>query len=318
MATKKQSVLIYQMKAALTDIEPPIWRRFLVVSDITLYKLHLILQTVFGWENYHLYEFTIDNEFYGEPDDEYEQDINRASRFTLNQVIHTEKQEFLYIYDYGDNWEHRIVVEKILPVEQNAIYPFCLAGERACPPEDCGGVTGYMDMLEIISDPEHEEYKHITAWLGGSFDPERFDLISINKELVRHRHEWRSMALPGMDSPQMTIRPAIDRSIAIIKFKLPFLEWLNSVSDDSMNITMDVLNSDCAIFLIPEFDSKEEAIRFIEGFYREVFEMELDSWHRDRSVWPKRRSLKLFREWFGIEIHSMVMDALDEEIEKEW
>jgi hypothetical protein len=282
MATKNQLALIYQMKVMLADIEPPIWRRFLVVSDITLHKLHLILQTIMGWENYHLYEFTIDDKLYGEPDDEYEQDINRASRFRLSQVIHTEEQEFLYVYDYGDNWDHKIVVEKMLPVDQNAIYPFCLEGELACPPEDCGGVTGYMDMLEIISDPEHEEYKHIIAWLGGSFVPERFDMRSINKELVRHRHEWRSMALSGLGSSQ--IAPAIDRSIAIIKIKPPFLEWLNNVSADDMNITMDVLNSDCAIFLIPEFDRKEEAIGFIEGFYKEIFEMELDSWHRDRSV----------------------------------
>ncbi|MEK7395756.1 MAG: plasmid pRiA4b ORF-3 family protein [Candidatus Poribacteria bacterium] len=92
MATKNQLALIYQMKVMLTDIKPPILRRFLVVSDITLYKLHLILQTIMGWENYHLYEFTIDNELYGEPDEEYKPDINRASRFRLNQVIHTEKQ----------------------------------------------------------------------------------------------------------------------------------------------------------------------------------------------------------------------------------
>ena len=187
---KKQQdteIPIYQMKVWLTDIEPLIWRRFLVTGDQSLYRLHLILQTIMGWESYHLYEFIIDEIEYGEPDDEYQPDIEYVRKTTLSQVLHSQGQRFRYIYDYGDNWEHEIEVEKIS--EPKAFYPVCLDGERACPPEDVGGVSGYEDLLGIIQDPEHEEYDDMVSWSEG-FSQEAFDLRSVNKELRRHTQHW--------------------------------------------------------------------------------------------------------------------------------
>ena len=319
----KQSkpILVYQMKVTLLNIEPPIWRRFQVTSDRTIYRLHLILQTIMGWQNYHLYQFTVDNVSYGEPDEEYEPDVKQARRYKLNQIIRAEKQRLYYIYDYGDNWEHEILVEKILTPKPGIQYPVCLAGERACPPEDCGGVTGYTELLEIIKDPEHPEYENMMTWLGRSFDPEAFDLKGVNTRLKYHSKE--SKVLP-MFYPTMRANfqyrsdmfPLINRNIAIIKPRAPFLEWLESLPDWDLDITLEDLRSDCTVFLIPELDD-EDAIKYIEDMHKEIFEYELDSWHRDESLWPEKRTLKLFREWFDIELHSMVLDTLDEEIEKD-
>jgi hypothetical protein len=140
------------------------------------------------WLNYHLYEFTVDDVEYGEPDEDYQPDIEQAKLCKLSQVIHDEKQKFRYVYDYGDYWEHEILVERILPPNPDAYYPvWYLEGERACPPEDVGGVSGYDDFLRIIQNPEHQEHEHMISWSGGDFDPEEFHLRCINNELIRHR-----------------------------------------------------------------------------------------------------------------------------------
>jgi len=188
MPQQKQSkpISVYQIKVTLIDIHPPIWRRFLVSSNRTLYRLHLILQTIMGWQDYHLYEFIVDDKTYGEPDDEYGFEIIQARKFKLNQILGAEGQKFRYVYDFGDNWQHEILVEKILAPEPGIQYPVCLTGECACPPEDCGGVTGYEDLLEIIQNPEHEEYEDMMSWLGRRFDPEAFQLRRINSELKSH------------------------------------------------------------------------------------------------------------------------------------
>ena len=180
---KKADQHIYQLKVTLKESKPPIWRRFQVPGDVTLHRLHLILQDVMGWMNSHLYRFEIGGVEYGEPDPDYAGfgiDMRNANRTKLNQVVPNEKMRFIYEYDFGDSWEHRILVEKILPAEPGAKYPVCLAGKRACPPEDCGGIWGYEDLLEIISDPLHEEYDEMMEWLGGSFDPEEFEIDLVN------------------------------------------------------------------------------------------------------------------------------------------
>jgi hypothetical protein len=103
---QNMEIPVYQMRIRLTDIKPPIWRRFLVTGDQFLYRFHLILQTIMGWEDYHLYEFIIDGTEYGEPDDEYQPDIAYARKTILSEVLHSQVQRSSYIYDYGDNWEH--------------------------------------------------------------------------------------------------------------------------------------------------------------------------------------------------------------------
>ena len=181
---QKQSapVSVYQMKVTLLGVRPLVWRRFQVTGDQTLYQLHLVLQTVMGWENYHLYEFSLANAFlYGENGRELE----NTSGVRLDQLVHTEKQIFYYTYDMGDYWEHEILVERILNPKKGVKYPVCIKGNRACPPEDSGGPPGYAHMLRVIRNKGHREYREMMDWLGERFDPTAFDLKDINRELRR-------------------------------------------------------------------------------------------------------------------------------------
>ena len=136
-----------------------------------------------GWENYHLYKFTIRGIDYSIPD--FELEMENAKRTKLDDVISSERERLVYEYDFGDGWEHDILVEKILPAEKGKRYPICITGKRACPPEDCGGIWGYAELLEIIQDPDHEEYEEKMEWLGEEFDPEEFDLNRVNRMLRR-------------------------------------------------------------------------------------------------------------------------------------
>ena len=184
---KPSSTPIYQLKVTLKDSKPPIWRRILVRGDISLAKLHQILQIAMGWEDSHLHQFIVDGTSYGEPDPEYRDEMKSERRVKLNQVAPHEKDRFTYEYDFGDSWEHQIVVEKILAPDPGAHYPVCVAGKRACPPEDCGGVWGYGSLLEAISDPANPEHEEMLEWVGEDFDPEAFDLEEINEGLNRIR-----------------------------------------------------------------------------------------------------------------------------------
>ena len=160
MSAKKSSdaVNIYQIKVTLKHSKPPIWRRTQVPGDVNLGRLHRILQVVMGWEDYHLHQFIVGDDYYGEPHPDYEvwgPEMRDEGRASLAQIAPGEKAKFLYEYDFGDGWEHELLVEKILPPEPGVDYPRCLKGKRACPPEDVGGVWGYANFLEAISDPGH-------------------------------------------------------------------------------------------------------------------------------------------------------------------
>lgn len=180
---------VYQLKVSLKEISPTIWRRFQVTDDITLLKLHRILQVLMGWEDYHLHVFEIGGVDYSMPyPDEVdldEMDMISEKRVKLSQLHLAEKSRFLYEYDLGDSWIHEILVEKILPPDPKVKYPVCIAGERSAPPEDCGGVWGYEEFVEAICDPDHPEHEEYLDWVGGDFDPEKFDLEAINLELGR-------------------------------------------------------------------------------------------------------------------------------------
>ena len=191
MASLKQGkdLRIYQIQVTLGEIRPPIWRRIQVTSDTTLRKLHRILQEVMGWEDYHLHQFIIDELDYGEPDLEIDYGNPTKSDRTvrLSEVVSRPKTKFAYEYDFGDGWWHEILIEKILPPQEKVRYPVCLAGKRACPPEDCGGPPGYAEFLEAIRDSNHERHEELLEWIGGSFDPDAFDLNQINTQLRRIR-----------------------------------------------------------------------------------------------------------------------------------
>jgi hypothetical protein len=173
---------IYQIKVTLNGSKPPIWRRVLVPDSIALHQLHNILQIVMGWDNYHLHQFIIDGEYFGEPEEEdgYSEELKNEKRYRLNQFVTRKGFKFVYEYDFGDSWEHVVHVEAILPIEKGAQYPVCLEGKRACPPEDIGGVWGYDDFLKAFADPKHPEHDDIVEELGEDFDPGFFDLDDVN------------------------------------------------------------------------------------------------------------------------------------------
>lgn len=175
--------LIYQLKVTLKDSKPPIWRRVQVASDVSLAKLHQILQVAMGWTDSHLHQFVVGQTYYGIPDPGFDFEVEDERRARLNQVAPGVKKKFIYEYDFGDGWQHEIAVEKILQPEPGVRYPVCLAGKRACPPEDCGGVWGYESFLEIIRDLKHPEHDEMLEWAEGEFDSEAFDLNSVNQDL---------------------------------------------------------------------------------------------------------------------------------------
>lgn len=192
MPAKKQllETQIYQLKMTLLGSRPPIWRRMHVSSNISLAALHWAIQYAMGWTNSHMHHFKVGKTYYGVsyPDDF--DDVTRTKdekNFTLSDLVSKPKTKFIYEYDFGDSWEHEIVLEKILPPESGVRYPICIAGKRACPPEDCGGVWGYASFLEAIQNPDHPEHDDMLEWVGDSFDPEAFDLAAVNKALRQIR-----------------------------------------------------------------------------------------------------------------------------------
>ncbi len=174
---------VYQLKITLKDSKPPIWRRVEVADDITLARLHHIIQAAMGWTDSHMHMFSLGRVSYGVPDPGYVEDVHDERRVKLNQVLTAPKQQLSYEYDFGDSWTHEVLLEKVLAPEPGVSYPRCTAGKRACPPEDCGGVWGYADFLEAIADPEHERHEELLEWVGSEFDPEQFDVAEANAAL---------------------------------------------------------------------------------------------------------------------------------------
>lgn len=231
---------IYQIKVTLNDSKPPIWRRFLVGDNVTLAKLHDIVQTVMGWTNSHLHHFIINDEFYGElfDDDFGDMGTKDETRFKLNQFIGGKGFKFRYEYDFGDSWLHDLVVENILPAEKGVRYPVCVAGKRACPPEDVGGVWGYEDFLKAISDPGHPEHEEMLEWVGVKFDPERFNLDYVNEGL---RHPRR----PRMDDQDFYEPPQTDN-----KLEKKLFNWAQGLDKKQLALVESLaLRRDMATFL---------------------------------------------------------------------
>jgi hypothetical protein len=186
--TTKQSRSIYQIKISLIGVKPPIWRTVLVQSDLDLENFHEVIQLAMGWTDSHLHQFIANKVFYGIPDDDFELEMEDESKYKLSQLLSKEKESLIYEYDFGDSWEHKILLEKVLPYDSKTALPVCIKGKRACPPEDCGGIWGYEELLETISDANHPEHDDMQEWLGGDFNPEIFDIEGINEDLAEY---WR-------------------------------------------------------------------------------------------------------------------------------
>ena len=177
---------IFQIKISLKGSKPLIWRRVLVFSDTPLLKFHYIIINSMGWNGGHLHQFIHKGSYYSKSDDFYEVDDDvidySKKNIKLNYFLKKIKDKLVYEYDFGDSWIHNIELEKILPEDKALKYPTCIAGAECCPPEDCGGIYGYYQMLEILnnpSHPDHEEFKENFE----NFDPDDFDLEFINESL---------------------------------------------------------------------------------------------------------------------------------------
>ena len=186
MAITKSANLIFQLKATIRGSRPSIWRRLQVPADIRLDKLHAVLQCAFGWTNSHLHQFVLGNQYFGKLEPEIDDiEVQDEKKFRLDQLINREKSKIVYEYDFGDNWQHELLIEKILAPEAGTRYPCCVDGKRAGPPEDCGGVGGYEELQAAIANTAHNEHDNYLEWLGGEFDPEAFDREDINRALRR-------------------------------------------------------------------------------------------------------------------------------------
>ena len=182
-------MIIYRIHVSLLDIKPVIWRRVELSSQTTLKQFHRILQIAMGWENYHLHEFRVGTKRYGVPDPDYDDpgDVIVEARIPLYEVLPLAGAQICYVYDFGDNWRHRIELEEIVPAQPEGEYPRVTDGARSCPPDDSGGISGYANLLEILVDPTHKEHEDMRGWAGARFNAEVFSLKEINRRLRRNR-----------------------------------------------------------------------------------------------------------------------------------
>jgi len=183
--------MTFQFRIQLKNVaKPPVWRQIQVPEKLTFHDLHHLIQLIFGWEDCHLYQFSPKG--YGSnpvisipSEDDWEQPEMNAMKTKLKKVFTSEKQTFNYLYDFGDDWGHQIVLEKILPDDIKS--PVCLAGKGACPPEDCGGAWGYENLKAILANPKHEEHEVMKEWLGldedEDWDANSFDIDEVNELL---------------------------------------------------------------------------------------------------------------------------------------
>jgi hypothetical protein len=174
---------VIQLRIALREVEPPIWRRIQVPSSITLIQLADAFLVTMGWLGYHLYEYRIRGQAYGDPDPDFDygREIKDLRRIRLESVAPVVGGQFEFLYDFGDGWVHDVTVESIAPPAPRVRYPRVIEGERACPPEDVGGPHGYNDFLAAIGDPSNEAHVEMLDWVGGEFDPDWFDIDAVNE-----------------------------------------------------------------------------------------------------------------------------------------
>ena len=154
----------------------------MVKNNIRLDQLHSVLQVAMGWSNYHLHQYRVGRSYIGIPDPDFDMDVKDERKVYLQDIISNLKDSFVYEYDFGDGWEHKIVLEEFHPFDFSES-PLVMKGKKACPPEDCGGIWGYSNFLNAIQDPKHEEHESMLEWVGGEFDPDEFDMNFINKKL---------------------------------------------------------------------------------------------------------------------------------------
>ena len=182
---------MYLLKVRLLDIEPEIWRRFVVPASITLDRLHDVIQIVMGWTDSHLHEFTIGKKRYTEYPQEKEDGLE-CGRHRFGDLVKQKNRKILYLYDFGDSWMHELILEENRysdPGLRDRLV--CLDGARACPPEDVGGIPGYFDFCSALADPGDEDHERLMEWSGGNYNSEEFDVNMINWQLMTYLRSSR-------------------------------------------------------------------------------------------------------------------------------
>lgn len=190
---------ILRFKISLSDSNPEIWREIDVPDHYNFWELHVAIQDAFGWLDYHLHEFTPrkNGPTNGKPigilEAEHDDRVVAGWEFSVKKYFTSLGNTIDYIYDFGDNWHHEVVLVGMFLAPLDSDFPQCVAGGRACPPEDCGGMNGYLDLLEVISNKKHEEYKGTVQWLKGHaksywpHKPESFDSKRVKFSDPYHR-----------------------------------------------------------------------------------------------------------------------------------
>jgi len=191
---------ILELDITIKGSKPKIWRRVQVPAGITFYELHYVVQFAMGWQNDHLHQFIVGKgEEYIRPPHETDFEELTDSRVTkISEHLAAPNNNIVYEYDFGDSWEHDLVVKKVFEADPNQYYPVLVGGERACPPEDCGGIWGYADLQETLKKPGTKAYKEMVEWLGDVFDPEAFEVKKMNdayfKNFMEKMKEWDILA----------------------------------------------------------------------------------------------------------------------------
>ena len=186
---------IYQFKLTLRGLTPLIWRRIQVPENYSFWDLHVAIQDSMGWFDSHLHQFEMNDPNTNEEttiitpfqEDSSDEDMVLEQQAKIKEYFSNTNTNAIYTYDFGDSWEHQIVLEKIMTISEGVRYPQCIAGKRSCPPEDCGGTWGYQQLLEVIKDPNHEDYEEQVEWLEDDFNSETFNKDSIIFEDPKER-----------------------------------------------------------------------------------------------------------------------------------
>jgi Plasmid pRiA4b ORF-3-like protein len=174
---------IIRIAITLLDVDPAIWRRIEVPASMTLEGLHDVVQILMGWADYHLHHFQFGDVMYGVPAPD-DREMNDGRKVKLWTVLDDGERVFLYLYDYGDGWCCVVVLEAVAPAIPGVAYPRLVDGARRGPPEDVGGPWDYSEFLEATADPKHERHKELLEWCDGDFDPQQFDIDTINRRLA--------------------------------------------------------------------------------------------------------------------------------------
>ena len=195
---------VVQLKIELCDIAPPVWRRVAVPADLPLRRVHDVIQAVFGWLDYHLHQFEVGDRVYGQTEIAGE-DFGPGRQYsdrnvTLGALVDRGFERFVYRYDFGDDWEHVVTVERVGGPDEGAEYPVLLAGARRAPPEDCGGAPGFEVFLEAMADEAHDEHEAMMDWYGDPFDADDMELDVVEAMLGRIRAGRRKGPMKGSPS----------------------------------------------------------------------------------------------------------------------